>query len=111
MIIGIAGPYSASTEPERQANLDLMNKAAAQVLALGHVPFIGVNAALPIVVFSPENTRYEDIMKISLALIDCCDALLLLKESPGANRERDLILAKGLPVYRSIDEIPVFNKP
>jgi hypothetical protein len=32
--------------------------------------------------------------------------LLLIAESPGALRERDLVLAKGLPVYYSDDEIP-----
>ena len=34
-----------------------------------------------------------------------CDALLLLAESPGANKERDLILSKGRSVFNSIDEI------
>jgi hypothetical protein len=44
-------------------------------------------------------------------VIDKCEGLLLLAESPGANRERDLILAKGLPVFTSIDEIDdLFNK-
>lgn len=28
-------------------------------------------------------------------------------ESPGANRERNLIRAKGLPVYNSVREIPL----
>jgi hypothetical protein len=49
-------------------------------------------------------------MDISLAVINACDALLLLAESPGANKERDLILAKGLPVFKSIDEIIATNK-
>lgn len=44
-------------------------------------------------------------MDIFLAVISACDALLLLAESPGANKERDLILAKGRPVFNSIDEI------
>ena len=106
MIIGIAGPYSAATAQERQNNLDLLNEAAAQVLNKGHVPFIGVNAALPVVERIVENERYENIMKISLAVINCCDALLLIKESPGANREKELMLNKGLPVYYSLDEVP-----
>lgn len=47
MIIGVAGPYSADTAEERQINLDNMNKAAARLLELGHVPLIGINAAIP----------------------------------------------------------------
>jgi hypothetical protein len=105
MKIGIAGPYSAPTAEQRQKNLYAINKAAAAILAKGHTPLIGVNAALPVVPFLPYEERYEAIMKISLAIIDTCDALLLIAESPGANRERELIQSKGLPVYRELSEI------
>ena len=106
MIIGIAGPYSADSEEERKRNLDTLNKAGARLLEMGHVPLIGVNAALPVVAWTLLEERYESIMKISMAVIDRCEALLLLAESPGANRERDLISAKGFPVYLNLDEVP-----
>lgn len=106
MIIGVAGPYSAPSEEERQFNLDAMNSAAALLLEKGHTPLIGVNAALPVVYKANLPDRYEAIMKISLAIIDKCEALLVIGESPGANRERDLVMSKGLSVYYSIDEIP-----
>jgi len=106
MIIGVAGPYSADTEAERQQNLDRMNEAAAKLLEMGHIPLIGVNAALPVVDKMTEAAdRYEAIMRISMAVIGNCEALLLLAGSPGANRERDLVLAKGLPVFHSLAEI------
>lgn len=106
MIIGVAGPYSAPTEEQRQANLDTMNKAAAMLLEAGHVPLIGINAALPVVNQANLPDRYKGLMDISLVVIDACEALLLLAESPGANKERDLVLAKGLPVYYSLEEVP-----
>ena len=108
MIIGIAGPYSANTEEERRANLDKLNSAAAQVLNKGHIPFIGINAALPVVnqTSLADEDRYKAIMDISMAIVNQCDALLLIKESPGANRERDLVLSKGLPVYYELQDIP-----
>lgn len=107
MIIGVAGPYSAPTEEQRQQNLDRMNEAAALLLAKGHIPLIGMNAALPVVNKATHAyDRYQAIMDISLAVIDKCEALLLLAESPGANKERDLVLAKGLPVFTSVDEVP-----
>ncbi len=105
MIIGVAGPYSADTAEQRQINLDHMNKVAAQLLELGHVPIIGMNAALPVLEQANVPDKYKCTMDISLAVIGACDALLLLAESPGANKERDLILAKGKPVFRSIDEL------
>jgi hypothetical protein len=83
-----------------------MNTAAARLLEKGHVPLIGVNAALPVIEKANSGDQYKGIMDISMAVIDKCEALLLLAESPGANRERDLVLSKGLPVYRRIEEVP-----
>jgi hypothetical protein len=90
MIIGVAGPYSAATKEQRQANLDAMNEAAARLLEKGHVPLIGMNAALPVIQKASVPDTYQAVMDISLAVINACDALLLLAESPGANKERDL---------------------
>jgi hypothetical protein len=106
MIIGVAGPYSAPTEEQRRKNLDAMNAAAARLLEAGHIPLIGINAALPVVDQANLPDRYKGLMDISLVVIAACEALLLLAESPGANKERDLIIAKGLPVYYSLAEVP-----
>ena len=106
MTIAVAGPYSAETPEQRQKNSDAMNIAAAQLLEKGHIPIIGINAALPVVEKTDKVDRYKAIMDISLAVVDTCEALLLLAESPGANRERDLVLSKGLPVYYDINDVP-----
>jgi hypothetical protein len=106
MIIGIAGPYSAETTEQRQKNLNTINDAAARLLEKGHIPIVGVNAALPVVERANVSDPYQAIMDISLTVIDKCEGLLLLAESPGAIRERDLIMSKGLPVYLDIDELP-----
>ncbi|MDZ4713277.1 MAG: DUF4406 domain-containing protein [bacterium] len=105
MIIGVANPYSAETEEVRQRNLDAMNIAAAKLLEMGHIPIIGMNAALPVIAKSNITDKYKATMEISLAVIDSCEAILLLAESPGANKERDLVKAKGLPVYYSLAEV------
>jgi hypothetical protein len=106
MIIGVAGPYSAPTAEQRQANLDSMNEAAARLLEMGHVPVIGMNAALPVLAQAQVPDRYQAVMDISLAVISACDALLLIGESPGANKERDLIRAQGKPVYARLEDVP-----
>ncbi|HMS40384.1 MAG TPA: DUF1937 family protein [Pyrinomonadaceae bacterium] len=106
MIIAVAGKYSAETEAERQANFDAMNDAAARLLEIGHTPLIGVSAALPIVGRAKVDDKYEAIMQISMAVISACDAVLVISNSTGANRERDFFIANGRPVYNSIDEIP-----
>lgn len=105
MLIAVAGPYSADSAEKRQRNLDALNKAAVAVLNLGHIPVIGVNAALPVVA-QLEADHYETIMAISLALVDKCEAILVIGESAGVIRERAIFESKGLPVYRDIGEIP-----
>ena len=107
MLIAVAGPYSADTPEERQRNHDAMNDAAAAVWRRGHIPVIGVNAALPVVERLGAGTnQYETMMAISLALVGKCDAILVIGDSPGVKRERELIESKGLPVYRSLEEVP-----
>lgn len=47
----------------------------------------------------PENTGYEDYMKISMCLLDMCDSVYMLKgwqKSAGANREYGYSLAKDM---------------
>lgn len=106
MIIGIAGPYSAPTEKQRQENLDALNTAAARVLEQGHIPLVGVNAALPIIQYTEIDHDYEVIMSISVAVMQACEGLLVIGDSPGVQKEKAVFTAKGLPVYYSIDEIP-----
>ena len=91
---------------QRQKNLDAMNEAAARLLEMGHVPIIGVNAALPVVEKAQIEDKYKAVMDISLAVIDKCEALLVIGESKGVEMEKQLVLAKGLDVYYSIDNVP-----
>ena len=106
MLIAVAGPYSADTAEQRQRNLEAMNKAAAGVFKRGHIPVIGVNAALPVVAWlAADADRYEAMMTISLALVDKCEAILIVGESPGVTRERDLVKSKGFPVYHDVNQI------
>ncbi len=83
-----------------------MNEAAARLLEMGHVPLIGVNAALPVVSKANVADNYKAIMDISMAVIDKCEAILMIGESAGANREMEHVAAKGLPVYWLVEEVP-----
>jgi hypothetical protein len=104
-LIMISGPTSAESEEEKRENLRRLNRAAAEVLKRGHIPLVGVNAAAPVVEEADVEDRYEAIMRICLALAESCDAVLLLGESEGANREREVFERRGRPVYRSVDGI------
>ncbi len=106
MIIAIAGPYSSPDPIREAANLAVLNTAAAELLRRGHTPIIGINAALAAVEQSPPSQRYEHIMRISMAVLGCCEAMLFVAPSPGALRERALMEARGCMIYESLDSIP-----
>lgn len=109
MIIAIAGPYSAETAENRMHNLNRLNETAARVLEMGHIPLIGVNAALPVLEMSTIEDPYESIMMISMAVISACEGLLLIGESKGAIRESDWMIANGKPIYYSLDELKTIS--
>jgi len=106
MLIVIAGPYSADSEAKRSANLEVLNNAAAEVYRKGHIPVIGVNASLFVADKLNDLNRSEVISKISFAIVERCDAILMIGSSPGADKEKEIIEGKGLPVYHSLKEIP-----
>ena len=87
-------------------NLKAMNIAAAEVYRKGHIPVIGVNASLYVADELPELDRKQVISDISFAVVERCDAILIIGSSPGADHERIIMEKRGLPVYYSVDEIP-----
>lgn len=102
----VAGPYSAPTPEGRAENLRRMNEAAAALARRGHVPVIGVNAALPVLEAAGLPHTDPLMMTLSLTLAARCDACLRIGRSPGADREADLIRGLGQPVYERIEDVP-----
>ena len=108
MWIMIAGPYSggAADQAARAANLRVLSRAAVEVFRRGHIPIIGVNMALPVIAEAGADAFDEMMMPISLALADRCDAILRIGgPSAGADQEVDKFEARGLPVFRDVDDI------
>lgn len=108
MWIMISGPYTsgARTPEERAANLREMNRAAIEVFALGHVPVIGVNMALPVIEAAGEDAFERIMMPLSLALAERCDACLRIGgSSQGADKEAERFGEMGKPVFFRVDEL------
>ena len=104
--IVVAGPYTAPDADGRAANLRRMNLAAADVARKGHIPVIGVNVALPVLEAAGLPFNHPWMMEISLAVAERCDGCLRIARSPGADREAELVRAKGLPVWDRIEDVP-----
>jgi hypothetical protein len=115
MLILIAGPYRSGTndEPAKMAaNLSNLEKAALPIFKKGHVPMIGEWVALPIWNVAGGKVvgdeLYEEILHPTAGrLLQHCDAVLRLAgASKGADNDVKIAEARGIPVYRSIDEVP-----
>jgi len=107
MWIMVGGPYGtgAKSAADRAANLARMNEAALALWRKGHVPIIGINLALPIVVAAGVDAA-EIMMPLSLALAERCDAFLRIGgASVGADREMARFVAAGKQVFGSVDDI------
>ncbi|MBM3269873.1 MAG: VOC family protein [Candidatus Sericytochromatia bacterium] len=108
----ISGPYrsGARTPAEAAFNLEVLNRAAAEVFRLGHLPLIGVNRALGVIAAAGEESYEEFMMPLSLGLAERCDAILRIGgASSGADREVERFRARGLPVFTSVDAIAGFR--
>lgn len=119
LLILIAGPYRSGTngDPALIArNLARLEEASGPIFRLGHVPMIGEWVALPILrTLDAVDADYGggDVMyETARRLLQHCDAVLRLPgESSGADKDVEIALERGLPVYRSLEEIPELAIP
>ena len=115
LLILIAGPYRSGTADEPAAlarNLAALEEAAWPIFRKGHVPMIGEWVALPVLRGAGSTSVGDDIAAQVLyptaeRLLQHCDAVLRLPgASTGADQDVRIATARGLPVYRDVEEIP-----
>jgi hypothetical protein len=115
MLILIAGPYRSGTGDDRDrmaANLRALEAAAWPVFERGHVPMIGEWVALPVLAGAGEDLLSpfaEQVMyPTAERLLQHCDAVLRLPgDSKGADQDVAIARERGIPVFTSLDQIPV----
>lgn len=117
LLILIAGPYRSGTGGDPaliSQNLARLEEASGPIFRLGHVPMIGEWVALPVLrTVDPEAAAEGDVMyETARRLLQHCDAVLRLPgESSGADKDVEIAQQFGLPVYRSLDEVPTASTP
>jgi hypothetical protein len=118
MMILIAGPYRSGTgdDPVKMAaNLRRLEAVAWPIFQKGHVPMIGEWVALPVLEGAGGgavgDALYDAVMHPTAGrLLQHCDAVLRLEgASSGADNDVAIATARGIPVYRTIAEIPVLG--
>jgi hypothetical protein len=115
LLVLVAGPYRSGTgdDPaELAANLEVMNRAALEVLRRGHVPVTGEAVALPLIELAGSehvgDAVFDEIFHpLARKLLDRCDAVLRVGgASAGADEMVTRAVAGGKRVVGSVDELP-----
>lgn len=107
LLVFVAGPYRSGTDDRDDliaANVKVMQDAAVQVAALGHVPVLGEWVTLPLIE-AQDGQRGDAIWDRvfhphAQALLERCDLLLRIGGiSAGADAMVEAALAHDLPVH------------
>lgn len=118
LLILICGPYLSGTNggPARiAANLAALEAMALPVYERGHLALVGEWSAVPIIRAAGGVHHSYSVFQayqypVAHRLLSRCDAVLRI---PGSSRGADMDVAHarelGLPVFTSIEGIPVFT--
>lgn len=115
MLILIAGPYRSGTgdDPEKMAvNLARLEQAAWPLFQAGHTPVIGEWVAVPVWRAAGgqrigDAIYYQVFYPAAKRLLAVCQAVLRLPgASKGADEDVREALARGLPVYFRLEDVP-----
>jgi hypothetical protein len=118
LIILIAGPYRSGSNDDpvkMSANLQRLENFALPIYRSGHIPMIGEWVALPILRSAGSKevgdfVYQEFLYPVAARLLSRCDAVLRIPgESKGADEDVRIARAAGLPVFYSVEEIPVLH--
>src|SRR3990167_6171041 len=102
MRVYVAGPY---TKDDPAINVGLALQAADALVERGHVPYIP-HLSHFWHFYTPRP--YQFWIGYALHWLAQCEAVLRLPgESPGSDKEVAWAEDKGLPVYWSVEEVPV----
>ena len=114
MRIYIAGALSSKEKTDRTpsqvvtdyiSNVHKMCKVASEVAKLGHAPFV---PALDFLLGVTSGDWGENIYRsISLSFLEVCDAILIISMSHGVQVELNFAHKLNMPVYYSVETLPV----
>ena len=104
-LVYIAGPYTVG---DTGGNVYNAITYAHKIIDNGSCPIVP-HLSHFLHIFSPRP--YDDWMKLDLAMLRKCDALLRLPgKSPGADKEVELAKALDIPVFTTFNELALWLK-
>ncbi|MFA5379398.1 MAG: hypothetical protein WC455_26815 [Dehalococcoidia bacterium] len=111
--IFVAGPYCPYGETPHNAirvaqiNVDAAITVANEIHDRGHYAFVPHLTHYLHAHPSCSHDRYDWYYHYDNSFLDLwANALFFLRESPGANKELERAIKRGLTIYRQIDDVP-----
>ena len=103
----VAGPITAATPGQREINVVTAINAGLDLIQKGHNPFIPHLSVQTDIQASVQHrpVAYEKWLALDEEWLRCCDAILYLAPSPGADRELARAKELGIQIFMSIDEV------
>jgi len=116
----LAGPLtprgikSTNAAVEYLLNVRDMAKAAVDLILRGYAPFCpALDGLLFLVQGEGQRITEPQIKRFSKDWLEACDAMLLIEgwqTSLGTAKEIEFAMAKGIPVFKSLQELEDFQK-
>lgn len=106
--IYIAGPYTADSEEQKQANIKQARDAGAELYRKGWAPFIPHSMTADFEIEYPDIS-YEVYIETDTEWLHLCNAILMLPgsaSSKGAVSELAEAIRWGLVEYYSLEDVP-----
>ena len=108
----VAGALSSKEKTDRDPsrvvsdyiqNVSAMCKAASAVRRKGHYPYVpGLDFLLGVVV---GDWKEEDYREIGKSFLEVCEAILVISESWGVQKEINRAKELGIPIYYRVEDI------
>lgn len=113
MVIYVAGPLSAPTPTGVPTNVARAIDVSNELVKMGYapiVPHLSYYQNLRAKALG-EGIDYETWMSIDFRLIEKCDAMFVIAQSPGTNREILFAHDLGIPIFTSLEQLEEYEPP
>jgi len=103
--IYVAGPYSAKDSRQTHLNVNEAISVGCKLMRKGYAPFIP-HLCHYIWIHPEGDFEYDLWASYDMQWLKVCEALFMIKESPGADRELDVAQKMGIPIYYRLEDVP-----
>lgn len=113
MVIYVAGPLSAKVPSGVPTNVARAIDISNELVKRGYAPIVphlsyyqNLRAQA-----QGKGIDYETWMSVDFRLLERCDAMFVIAQSPGTNREILFARDLGIPIFTSLEELEDFEPP